>query len=60
MVKKINKLLFAISILVSLSSCVTLYKPNAVQSPMLKEKGDFIGSASIGILGTGYANGQVA
>lgn len=55
-----KKIIAPFAILVSFSSCVTLYKPNAVQSPMLKEKGDFAGTASLGILGTGYANGQAA
>ncbi|MBL0339872.1 MAG: hypothetical protein IPP71_02545 [Bacteroidetes bacterium] len=42
------------------SGCVTLYKPNAVHSPMLQKKGDGHVSGSIGITGTGLMNLQAA
>ena len=43
-----------------LTGCVTLYKPNAIHSPMLKEKGDLNTSASIGLSGCGLYNLQAA
>lgn len=43
-----------------LTGCVTLYKPNAIHSPLLKDKGDLNTSASIGISGCGLYNLQAA
>lgn len=42
------------------TGCVTLYKPNVVHSPMLKEKGELNTSASFGLLGSGLYNLQAA
>jgi hypothetical protein len=42
------------------TSCVTLYKPNSIQSPMLKEKGEINTSASLGLSGCGLTNFQSA
>lgn len=42
------------------SGCATLYKPNAVHSPMLQKKGDGHVAGSIGVVGTGLANFQAA
>ena len=42
------------------TACVTLYKPNAVHSPLLKEKGELNTSASIGLSGCGLYNLQSA
>ncbi len=55
----------AIKILLSgmlfiLSDCVTLYKPNSINSPLLKEKGEFSTSASLGLSGSGLYNLQSA
>jgi len=38
------------------TSCVTLYKLNAIHSPLLKEKGELKTSASIGLSGCGLYN----
>ena len=43
-----------------LVGCVTLYKPNTIQSPLLKKKGDFNSSAVLGLTGTGFYNLQAA
>ena len=43
-----------------LTGCVTLYKPNAIHSPLLKQKGDLNASASIGLSGSGLYNLQGA
>jgi len=43
-----------------LTGCVTLYKPNAVHSPLLKEKGELSTAASMGISGSGLLNLQAA
>jgi hypothetical protein len=43
-----------------LSSCVTLYKPNAVHSPLLTEKGELSVATSMGISGSGLLNLQSA
>ncbi|MDD5185583.1 MAG: hypothetical protein PHS84_10020 [Paludibacter sp.] len=40
--------------------CVTLYKPNAIHSPLLKEKGEINTSAVLGLSGTGLYNLQGA
>ena len=47
-------------LLLSFSSCVTLYKPNTIHSPMLKEKGEMSTSASMGLSGSGLYNLQAA
>lgn len=46
--------------LLILTGCVTLYKPNAIHSPMLKEKGEINTSASLGLSGCGLYNVQAA
>jgi hypothetical protein len=43
-----------------LAGCVTLYKPNAVPSPLLKEKGELNTSATLGLSGCGLYNLQSA
>ena len=43
-----------------LTGCVTLYKPNLVQSPLLKNKGDFNSTAAVGLSGAGTYNLQAA
>ncbi len=43
-----------------LFGCVTLYKPNAIHSPLLKEKGELTTSASLGLSGCGLYNVQAA
>ena len=48
------------TVLFIFTSCVTLYKPNAVYSPLLKERGEFNTSASIGLSGCGLFNLQAA
>lgn len=47
-------------ILLILTGCVTLYKPNAIQSPMLKEKGELNATAALGLSGSGLYNLQAA
>jgi len=42
------------------AGCVTLYKPNTINSPLLKEKGDLNTSASIGVSGCGLFNLQAS
>ena len=42
------------------TACVTLYKPNAIHSPLLKEKGEINASASLGLSGCGLSNFQSA
>lgn len=42
------------------AGCVTLYKPNVIHSPLLKEKGELNTSASLGISGSGLYNCQAA
>ncbi len=54
----VKTFLFGISLI--FTSCVTLYKPNAIHSPLLKEKGEFSASSSIGVFGTGLINLQAA
>lgn len=53
-------MILPLAILLTLSGCVTLYKPNVVHSPLLKEKGELNTSASIGISGNGLLNLQAA
>lgn len=47
-------------ILFLFTGCVTLYRPNAVYSPLLKEKGDLNTSGSVGLSGCGLYNLQAA
>jgi hypothetical protein len=42
------------------TGCVTLYKPNVIHSPMIREKGELNTSASAGIVGSGLFNLQAA
>lgn len=53
-------ILLLTAILISLCSCVTLYKPNAVHSPLLQEKGEAHASASLGLSGSGLLNLQAS
>ena len=48
------------AMLLWLTGCVTLYKPNAIHSPMLKEKGELNASGSLGLSGCGIINLQSA
>ena len=43
-----------------LSGCVTLYKPNAICSPLLKEKGELNATAALGLSGCCLYNVQAA
>jgi len=43
-----------------ITGCVTLYKPNAIHSPLVKEKGDLNTGVSIGASGSGLYNLQAA
>jgi hypothetical protein len=52
--------LISVVLLFLFTGCVTLYKPNTVHSPLLKEKGDFNTSASLGISGSGLYNATAA
>lgn len=52
-------LLYPLLFLLS-TSCVTLYKPNVIHSPLLKEKGELNASASLGMSGCGLYNLQAA
>ena len=52
--------LVLIGFLLLTTGCVTLYKPNTVYSPLLKEKGELNTSASLGISGGGLYNLQAA
>jgi hypothetical protein len=54
------KIPFTIGMLFLLAGCVTLYKPNVLHTPMLKEKGDANFSAAVGLTGNGLFNGQAA
>lgn len=57
--KSILQILFA-GTLFALTGCVTLYKPNTVYSPLIKEKGELNASASMGMSGCGLYNLQSA
>ncbi len=48
--------LFVMSVL--LSGCVTLYKPNTIHSPLLKEKGELKAGGALGVSGSGLLNFQ--
>jgi hypothetical protein len=52
--------ILSFGMLLFLTGCVTLYKPNAIHSPMLKEKGELSTSASLGLSGCGLYNLQAA
>lgn len=51
-------LIILLVIIFLVSGCVTLYKPNAVYSPLLKEKREFNLSGSLGLSGCGILNLQ--
>jgi hypothetical protein len=51
-----NILLFGATLI--LTGCMTLYKPNAIHSPLLKEKGEGNTSISLGISDCGLFNAQ--
>jgi hypothetical protein len=51
-----NILLFGTTLI--LTGCMTLYKPNAIHSPLLKEKGEVNTSVSMGISNCGLVNVQ--
>jgi hypothetical protein len=55
---KTAKQLFSFGWLIILTGCVTLYKPNTINSPMLKEKGELNTSASLAMSGCGLVNIQ--
>jgi hypothetical protein len=52
--------ILSFGILLNLTGCVTLYKSNAIHSPLLKEKGELNTSASLGLSGCGLYNLQTA
>jgi hypothetical protein len=52
--------ILSLGMLLILTGCVTLYKPNAIHSPLLKEKGELNASASLGLSGCGLYNLQAA
>ena len=54
------KHLIFISMMVCVSSCVTLYKPNSINSPVLKRQGDLKCSGGLGVSGSGLLNLQTA
>lgn len=45
---------------VFLSGCITLYKPNPVQAPLVEKKGDYNASGMMGLSGNGLWNVQGA
>ena len=49
-----------ILVLLILTGCATLYKPNAVNSPMLKEQGEFGVTTSASAIGSGLMNLQLS
>lgn len=53
------KCLFVL-LLLTQTGCVTLYKPNAINTPLLKQQGDFKGTVGLGVSGTGLLNIQSA
>jgi hypothetical protein len=57
--KTAKQILFC-GLLCFLTACVTLYKPNAIHSPMLSENGEINTSASLGLSGCGLYNLQAA
>jgi len=52
--------ILSFGILIFLTGCVTLYEPNAIHSPLLKEKKELNTSASLGLSGCGLFNLQTA
>jgi hypothetical protein len=52
--------ILSFEILLILPGCVTLYKSNAIHSPLLKEKGELNASVSLGLSGCGLYNLQTA
>lgn len=46
--------------LLVLSGCATLYKPNAINSPMLKDQGEFSVTTAAGTVGCGFMNMQLS
>lgn len=44
----------------ALTSCVELYRPNPINSPMLREKGELSTTAAVGLSGSGLFNVQSA
>jgi hypothetical protein len=57
---KTARQILSFGILLVLTGCVTLYKPNAIHSPMLREKGELNTSAAVGLSGCGLYNLQAA
>ena len=57
---KVALQILSAGMLLILTGCVTLYKPNAIHSPMLKEKGEINASASLGLSGCGLYNLQAS
>jgi hypothetical protein len=53
-----SKTIFYLTIPFLMTSCVTLYKPNVINSPMLRSKGEANVETSIGINGNGRLNLQ--
>ena len=52
--------MFFFGVLLIFTGCVTLYKPNAIHSPLLKEKGELNTTAMLSFSGSGLANLQAA
>lgn len=57
---KFTVYIWIIAMLLGLTGCVTLYKPNVIHSPMLKEKGELKTDAAIALFGSGLYNMDVA
>lgn len=55
-----KRLLFFLPFTLLLQSCVTLYKPNMINSPMLTKQGEFGVTAAMSTTGSGLFNGQAA
>lgn len=51
---------FFVLLLLTQAGCVTLYKPNAINTPLLKQQGDFKGTVGVGVMGNGLLNMQSA
>lgn len=60
--KILSPALFPLCIIICVwcTGCVTLYKPSAVHSPLVSEKGQLNTSAAVGLSGTGLINLQGA
>ena len=50
----------AAAALLLFTSCATLYKPNSVHSPLLKEKGEMHVAGALSLVGSANANLQGA